>query len=230
MADGRRHCGAVLSDPTHANRDPNVVFGGLIFGIPANVILVSLVRSLFHISRMDERHKDVPDCGSNDHGDCDTFRLTLCIWPYAQSESLAGSESNQAVFETGASLGTANLRIKGSKRFVDKIITQAESITGSSASLTRLTLVSETITYSGFQEGHVAVLEKELAKTMTSVGRSESSFNDVVTIKCAFEKGLHEVRFKYSGKNASLNITIVGDQEFIDRIKSLLNKTMNPED
>lgn len=144
--------------------------------------------------------------------------------------TLAGSESNQAVFETGASLGTANLRIKGSKRFVDKIITQAESITGSSASLTRLTLVSETITYSGFQEGHVAVLEKELAKTMTSVGRSESSFNDVVTIKCAFEKGLHEVRFKYSGKNASLNITIVGDQEFIDRIKSLLNKTMNPED
>ena len=144
--------------------------------------------------------------------------------------TLAGSESNQAVFETGASLGTANLRIKGSKRFFDKIITQAESITGSSASLTRLTLVSETITYSGFQEGHVAVLEKELAKTMTSVGRSESSFNDVVTIKCAFEKGLHEVRFKYSGKNASLNITIVGDQEFIDRIKSLLNKTMNPED
>lgn len=144
--------------------------------------------------------------------------------------TLSGSESNQAVFETGASPGTANLRIKGSKRFVDQVITQAESITGSSASLTRLTLVSETKTHAGFQEGHVAVLEKELAKTMTSVGRSESSFNDVVTIKCAFEKGLHEVRLKYSGKNTSLNITIVGDQEFIDRIKSLLNKTMNPED
>ena len=139
--------------------------------------------------------------------------------------TLAGSESNQAVFETGASPGTANLRIKGSKRFVDKIITQAESITGSSASLTRLTLVSETITYFGFQEAHVAALENELAKTMSSTGRSKSSFNDVVTIKCAFEKELHEVRLKYSGKNTSLNITIEGDQEFVGGIKLLVNKT-----
>lgn len=139
--------------------------------------------------------------------------------------TLSGSESNQAVFETGASPGTANLRIKGSKKFVDEIITQAERITGSSASLTRHTLVSETITYSGFQESHVAVLEKELAKTMTSAGRSQSSFNHVVTIKCSFEKGLDDVRFKYSGKNTSLNITIEGDQEFVDEIKSLLNKT-----
>jgi hypothetical protein len=143
----------------------------------------------------------------------------------AEMVSLAGSESNLAVFETGASPGTANLRIKGSKEFVDKIITQAESITGSSASLTRLTLVSETITYHGFQETHVAVLEKELAKTMSSAGRSESSFNDVVTIKCDFEKELHDVRFKYSGKDASLNITIEGDQEFVDKIKSLVHKT-----
>ena len=144
--------------------------------------------------------------------------------------TLAGSESNLAVFETGASPRTANLRIKGSKTFVDNIITQAESITGSSAILTRLTLVSETITYSGFQESHVEVLEKELAKTMSSTGRSESSFNHVVTIKCAFEKELHEVRFKYSGKSASLNITIEGDQEFVEKIKSLVNKTKDSDD
>ncbi len=143
--------------------------------------------------------------------------------------TLSGSESNQAVFETGASPGTANLRIKSSKKFVDEIITQAESITGSSASLTRLALVSETMTYSGFQESHVAVLEKELAKTMSSTGRSETSSNHVVTIKRSFEKELHDVRFKYSGKNTSLNITIEGDQEFVDEIKSLLNKTKESE-
>ena len=71
----------------------------------------------------------------------------------------------------------------------------------------------------------MAALEKELAKTMSSTGRSKSSFNDVVTIKCAFEKELHEVRLKYSGKNTSLNITIEGDQEFVDGIKLLVNKT-----
>jgi hypothetical protein len=147
-----------------------------------------------------------------------------------QNVTLTGSESNLAVFETGTTPGTANLRIKGSKEFVDKIITQAERITGSSATLTRLTLVSETITYAGFQESHVAVLEKELAKTMSATGRSKSSFNHAVTIKCSFEKELHDVRFKYSGKNASLNVTIEGDQEFVDGIKSLLSNTKDSED
>ena len=41
---GCRHCGAVLSDPAHADRDPHVVFGGFLSGVPAYVVLVSLVR------------------------------------------------------------------------------------------------------------------------------------------------------------------------------------------
>ena len=46
MADGSRYCGAVLSDPAHAYRDPDVVFGGLISGVPANVVFVSIATPL----------------------------------------------------------------------------------------------------------------------------------------------------------------------------------------
>jgi ABC-type spermidine/putrescine transport system permease subunit II len=81
VADGSRHCGAVLFDPAHADRDPDVVFWGLLSGISANVIFVSLVHSLFHVPRMDERHADVPDCGGADHSNRYPFRLTLCLWP-----------------------------------------------------------------------------------------------------------------------------------------------------
>jgi len=142
--------------------------------------------------------------------------------------TLTGSESNKAVFETGASPNTADVRIKGSKKFVNKIIARAERITGASASLTRHTLLAETRTYSGFDEEHVAALEEELGKTMTSSGRSRSSFNEAVTIKCAFEKGLHGVRLKFSGKTASLKITIEGDQAFVDGIKALVNEAQAP--
>lgn len=142
---------------------------------------------------------------------------------------LTGSESNKAVFETGAAPGTAHLRIKGSKKFVDGIIASAESITGSSADLTHLSLLAETKTYAGFQESHVAILEKELGKTMTVLGRSSSSFNESVTIKCAFEKEMNGARLKFSGKNASLTITIEGDQEFVDGVKSLIDKTKASE-
>jgi len=142
--------------------------------------------------------------------------------------TLTGSESNKAVFETGASPGTADVRIKGSKKFVDKIIARAQRIIDAEASLTRLTLVAETRTYAGVQEDHMAALEEELGKTMTSVGRSSSSFNQAVTIKCAFEEGLHGVRLKFSGKNATLKITIEGDQVFVDGIKALVNETQAP--
>ncbi len=142
--------------------------------------------------------------------------------------TLTGSASNKAVFETGASHGTARVRIKGSKKFVDKIMARAERITGSSASLTRRALLAETRTYAGFDEEHVAALEEALGKTMTSSGRSRSSFNQAVTITCAFEKGLQGVRLTFSGKNASLRITIEGDQAFVDGIKALVNRTQNP--
>ncbi len=141
--------------------------------------------------------------------------------------TLTGSESNKAVFETGASPGTADVRIKGSKKFIDKVIARAERITGASASLTRRTLLAETRTYDGFRESHVAALEEELGKTMTSSGRSRSSFNQKVTIKCAFEKDLHGVRLKFSGKTASLKITIEGDQAFVDSIKALVSNTQD---
>ena len=36
---------------------------------------------LLHLSRMDERHEDFPNCGGVDHSDRDTFRFPLCLWP-----------------------------------------------------------------------------------------------------------------------------------------------------
>jgi len=141
--------------------------------------------------------------------------------------TLVGAESDRAVLETGVSPGRADIRIKGSTKFVNKIIAQAERITGAEASLTRSTLLAETRTYAGFQGSQMAALQEELGKTLISRGRSKSSFNDAVTIKCAFERGLHGVRLKYTGKNASLRITIEGDQAFVDGIKALVSKTQS---
>jgi len=60
---------------------------------------------------------------------------------------------------------------------------------------------------------------------MTSLGRSSSSFNDLKTIKSAFENGVQEVRLKFSEEFSSLKITIEGDQQFIEQIKALLGKS-----
>ena len=81
VADGGRHCGAVLFDLAHAYRDPDVVFGGLLSRVPANVILVSLVHGLFHVPEWMSATQDVSDCGGDDHRDRYAFRITLCLWP-----------------------------------------------------------------------------------------------------------------------------------------------------
>jgi hypothetical protein len=156
--------------------------------------------------------------------------VSRSCWKTDEKErvTITGSESNTAVFETGAVPGIADVRIKGSKRFVAKIISKAQSITGAKASLTRLKLIAETRTYRGFKHSHMVALEKELGVTMTSVDRSSSSVNEVVTIKCSFEEGLNGVRLKYAERDASLRITIEGDPVFVDGVKVLVNKTQQP--
>ena len=141
-----------------------------------------------------------------------------------ETVELTGPEGNSAVFWTGQAPGIADIRIKGSKTFVEKTISEVERIIGAKAAVTHHELISETATYAGFQKGHVALLEEELGKTMTAQGRSSSSRNDVESITFAFGKGLNGVRMKFSGKDSSLRGTIEGDQEFVDGIKSLLNK------
>ena len=69
---GGRHRGAVLFDLAHAYRDSDVVFGGLISRVPANVVLVSLVHGLFHVPEWMSATQDVSDCGGDDHRDCYT--------------------------------------------------------------------------------------------------------------------------------------------------------------
>jgi hypothetical protein len=140
-----------------------------------------------------------------------------------ETVKLSGSESNTVAFETGSSPRAADVRIKGSKRFVDNTITEVQDIIGVKASLSHVQLIAETKTYPGFKESHVTALEEELGKTMTLLGRSKSSFNGSATIKSAFEKGLNEVRLKLSEEYSALKVTIEGNREFVEGIKSLLN-------
>ena len=138
---------------------------------------------------------------------------------------VSGSGSNTAVFLSGATPETADFRIKGTKDFVEKAIAKVHEITGVSLSLNRLQLIAETRTYAAFRETEFSLLEEELAKTMTSLSRSSSTSNELKTIKHAFENGIQEVRVKFSEEFSSLKITIEGDRQFVDRIKSLIGKS-----
>jgi hypothetical protein len=137
---------------------------------------------------------------------------------------VSGSESNTAVFLSGSTLETADFRIKGSRKFVEKTISTVQEITGVSLSISHLKLIAETRTYAGFQETNLPLLEEELGKTMTSLSRSKSSFNGWATIKSAFGNGLQEVRLKYSKEYSALRITIEGDKDFVDGVKALIDK------
>ena len=141
---------------------------------------------------------------------------------------VSGSASNTAIFLSGVSPETPNFRIKGTKGFVEEAIAKVNEITGDNLNLNRFGLIAETRTYPVFPETEFFVLEKELGKTMTSLGRSSSSFNELKTIKSAFENGVQEVRLKFSEEFSSLKITIEGDQQFIDRIKALVGRSKEP--
>ena len=56
---------------------------------------------------------------------------------------------------------------------------------------------------------------------MTSQGKTTSG-NQVIA--AVFEKGFNEVRLNYSEEKVSLTVTIKGNREFVEEIKSLLNK------
>jgi len=132
-----------------------------------------------------------------------------------------GRPANTAQFETGATSEKANVRIKGSKKFVDGVISEVKDILGVKVELSRIKLIAETITYAGFLQSQLAVLDQELGKTMTSQGKATSG-NQL--IEAAFEKGLNGVRLNYSEEKVSLTVTIEGNREFVEEIKSLLNK------
>ena len=138
---------------------------------------------------------------------------------------VSGSASNTAVFLSGVTPETADFRIKGTKGFVEEAIAKVHEITGDSLTLNRFKLIAETRTYPVFPDTGFSVLEKEIGKTMTSLGRSSSSFNELKTIKSAFENGVQEVRLKFSEEFSSLKITIEGDQQFIEQIKALLGRS-----
>ena len=138
---------------------------------------------------------------------------------------VSGSASNTAVFLSGVTSETAEFRIKGTKGFVEEAIAKVHEITGENLNLNRFKLVAETRTYPFFSETEFSVLEKEIGKTMTSLGRSSSSFNELKIIKSAFENGVQEVRLKFSEEFSSLKITIEGDQQFIEQIKALVGRS-----
>ena len=128
---------------------------------------------------------------------------------------------NAVQFETGETPEKANVRIKGSKKFVDGVISEVKDILGVKVELSRIKLIAETITYAGFLQSQLAVLDQELAKTMTLQDKTTSG-NQL--IEAAFEKGLNGVRLNYSEDKVSLTVTIEGNREFVQEIKSLLNK------
>ena len=128
---------------------------------------------------------------------------------------------NAVQFETGATPEKANVRIKGSKKFVDGVISEVKDILGVKVELSRIKLIAETITYAGFLQSQLAVLDQEVAKTMTLRGKTKSG-NQVVAV--VFERGFNGVRLNYSEEKVSLTVKIEGNREFVDGIKSLLNK------
>lgn len=128
---------------------------------------------------------------------------------------------NAVQFETGETPEKANVRIKGSKKFVDGVISEVKDILGVKVELSRIKLIAETITYAGFLQSQLAVLDQELAKTMTLQDKTTSG-NQL--IEAAFEKDLNGVRLNYSEDKVSLTVTIEGNREFVEEIKSLLNK------
>lgn len=142
-----------------------------------------------------------------------------------ETVKLSGSGSNVVVIETGSTPGAADVRIKGSKGFVDKTLSSVLDMIEVKGAFRHVQLVAETKTYHGFAESQVLSLEEELSKRMTSLGRSTNSFNGSTTIKSAFEKGLRGVRLKHSEEYSTLRITIEGDREFVDGIKSLVEGT-----
>ncbi len=132
-----------------------------------------------------------------------------------------GRPANTAQFETGATPEKANVRIKGSKKFVDGVISDVKDILGVKVELSRIKLIAETITYAGFLQSQLAVLDQELGKTMTSQSKTTSG-NQVVAV--VFERGFNGVRLNYSEEKVSLTVTIEGNREFVEEIKSLLSK------
>ena len=56
---------------------------------------------------------------------------------------------------------------------------------------------------------------------MTSQGKTTSGNQVIATV---FEKGFNEVRLNYSEEKVSLTVTIKGNREFVEEIKSLLSK------
>ena len=128
---------------------------------------------------------------------------------------------NAAQFETGATPEKANFRIKGSNKFVDGVISEVKDILGLKVEPSRIKLIAETRIYAGFLHSQLAVLDQELAKTMTLQDKTTSG-NQL--IEAAFEKDLNGVRLNYSEDKVSLTVTIEGNREFLEEIKSLLNK------
>ena len=85
------------------------------------------------------------------------------------------------VFETGADPGTACIRIKGSKAFVDKTRSQVQDNFEVQGTLEQVQLLAETQTYRSLAESQVLSLEEELGQMMTSLWRFTNSFNGSVT-------------------------------------------------
>ncbi len=129
---------------------------------------------------------------------------------------------NAVQFETGATPEIANFRAKGTKKFVDGVISEVKDILGVKVELSRFKLVAETRTCADFHQSQLVVLHQELAKTMTSLGKTTLGSQ---LIEAEFEKGLNGVRLNYSEESLlPLKVTIEGNQEFVERVKSLLNK------
>ncbi|EDM28819.1 hypothetical protein LNTAR_09619 [Lentisphaera araneosa HTCC2155] len=205
----------VIAFGTSCSRDPNPVDG---------IIKIDAAKGVVSVSPgdMEKIKEKIPV------GDSRASRSYLKVND-KETVKVSGSGSNSAVFISEETPEMVNFYIKGTKDFVEKVIAKVHEITGVSLSLNRFELIAETKTYPAFRETEFSVLEKELGKNMTSLSRSSSSFNEVKTIKATFENGIQEVRLKFSEEFSSLKITIEGDQQFVDRIKALIEKSKKSE-
>jgi len=168
-----------------------------------------------------------------------TISKEINVKSYSKSYSKFGStykftliashgDSGKAIFRADSSTDVVNIEIKGSDDFIDDIVSEVTRISGSAPTLTRRILNVETRTYKSYPSAAVDALDKELIPILSQPNRSSTTFNGSTTKTVAFDKGLQSVRYEHETDNSSLRITIEGAQDFVNKVKTMIETAKAP--
>ena len=137
-------------------------------------------------------------------------------------------DSDKVIFRADSSADVVNIEIKGSDDFIDEIVSEVTRISGSAPTLTRGPLIVETRTFKSYPLAAVEALDKGLVPILSRPDRSSTTFNDSTTRTVAFDTGLQSVRYEYETGDSRLRITIEGAQDFVNKIKAMIEAAKAP--